>query len=253
MYLQLVRGAPYSLIIAMVLAWANLGAADAPDWVQTKIDIIKSPDAPGRVEAAQALIDGWQDSLPVLLQNTDRYWRTDSQPYLRSDVPVLITLTEVVRTIIVNQKGAFKTFVEIEKDNDNKTVKLAAWASGDPDRNLRINATYILLYGIENSNVCVVLDDLRNPDFSDEGLHNLLQAAIAFAVRLYKENYEETIRTVEFLEQKPRFRTFPLRNILDQLAGVAQNSLNKDKSLRDPPPSPYCLDYKPLFPLPPAP
>jgi hypothetical protein len=188
-----------------LVAPARVIAADALDWVQPAIDIAKSPEkeAQARVDAMALLTERWKDSLPILIQNIDAYYRADSDP-AAEDVAGLLPLTDLAVTIVLNKDGAIEDFRQSDTD---KTIKLLAWATRGPqtieqNRNLRFNAAYILASVVDNSNLCIILDHLRDPELGPNGLVNLLQVAMGTARSAYKENAEATLATVDIL--RPR-------------------------------------------------
>jgi hypothetical protein len=235
-----------SLIVLIVLLVAP-AAAQAPDWVQPAIDVAKSPakDAQARVDAVAKLTDGWKDSLPVLIQNIDAYYRSDvGAPYTQDDVASLLPLTDIVVTIVLNKDGAIQAFRDADTD---KTIKILTWATrGDPtveqSRNLRFNASYILASVVDNSNLCIVLDHLRDPKLGPVGMTNLLQVATGAASYAYKENADATLTTVDILKPKVAQGGLGKTAILVQsLAGSASMSPNAETPL--PSDAAYCRDY----------
>jgi hypothetical protein len=243
-------------ILLLVFLPADWATAETPASIQAAIDIAKSPDkgAQARVDAAKSLTDAWEASLPVLIQNIDWYYRTDAgQPYNEGDIQTLIPLTDLVLTILVNNYPVDDTFRKVEEGEDNKTIKLLAWGARGTDKGLRYNSAYILGNVIDNTNLCIILDHLRDPELSREGRVNLLQVAVPTASYAYKENVQDILATVRTLRPQIPGSGYPLPFLVDVLEGRAMNSLKKDVPIpRNEPGAVYCLSYKPMFPLPDA-
>ena len=234
-------------IVSLLVLSVEPSLAQAPDWIQPAIDAAKSPerDAQTRVDAVAKLVDGWKDSLPVLIQNIDAYYRSDvGSPYTQDDVASLLPLTDIVVSIVLNKDGAVQAFRNADTD---KTIKILAWATrGDPtveqSRNLRFNASYILASVVDNSNLCIVLDHLRDPELGPIGTINLLQVATGAAGYAYQENAAATLRTVDIL--RPRVAQGGLGKaaiLVESLAGSTRMSPNAETPL--PSDASYCQDY----------
>jgi hypothetical protein len=210
--------------------------------VQERIDISKSPetDMGERRSAARSLTDDWKQSLPGLIQQVDAYYRPDlTPPYREDDVPSLVALTDVFRTIIVNKDGAIQAFREADTD---KTIRLLSWAARGPFANLRFNATYILASVVDNSNVCIVLQHLRDPTISPEGQDNLVQIVLAVADYAYKENAQAIEDTVRLLTN----RNAPAGKSgirLVQLDQSARQSANADVPIPPGTPDSMCKNF----------
>jgi len=223
-------------------------AADTPAWVQASIEVAKSPDssAQARVDAARSLTDAWHDSLRALIQNVDGYYRTDTaRPYTSEDIGNLVPLTDIIVTVVVNKDGGVQLFRKLETE---KTIKVLAWATRGSDnsaseRSLRFNSAYILANVVGNSNLCIILDHLRDPDLGPNGMINLLQVAAVVAGHAYKENLEAIRGTVAIL--RPRVAdagSGKIAILVATLSQLAESSPNSDMPLPDE--SSYCRAYQ---------
>ncbi len=229
-----------SIFVTAFLIFGEVIAETAAG-VDATIGIVKSPEATGRVEAAKSLADSWPKSLPTLTEQIDSYYQTGAgPPYEDEDIPTLVVLTDVVRTIVVNKKGGIQAFRKVDTDN---TIKLLTWASRGPHRSLRLNATYILANVVDNTNLCIILDHLRDPELGPNGMVNLLQVAISVASYAYKENVEATMATVDILS--PRVANTGSGKI-DILVDILSRRVGKSKNaevLLPPALWLYCRDY----------
>ena len=147
----------FSAAAAVALLLSSISSpSPAPSSAQEAIDVAISPEqATGaRVEAANAVTEGWRDSLPLLLQNIDAYYQSgESGPYAEDAAAKLVPLTDLLVRIIINQDGSVQKFREIDTE---KTIDLLAAAAGGTERDLRFNASYILAKTVDDDNLCVI-------------------------------------------------------------------------------------------------
>src|SRR5262249_32841647 len=122
------------------------------------------------------------------------------------------------------------------------------WASRSANRNTRLNATYILASVADNTNLCIVLDHLRDPDLSADGRVNLLQVAKTVAPYAYSDNVEQILAVTTDLK---KLRAAPNENLtltkalLGDLETRAKESINFNIGLPDE--LPGCKGYVPVF------
>jgi hypothetical protein len=189
-----------AMVGALYIATRLVSGMEPPDWAQQAIEAVISPDVKERYGAAQTLIDRWPASVPKLITRLGSYDRADTKPaFSRDDVAALIALTDVVRSIVVNKDGAVEAFRR-SADKD-KAVKVLASAAAADNADLRLNATYILASVLDNSTVCVVLQNLHDPNISEQGIANLTQALSSVAGYAYQENANAIQRIVGDLKR----------------------------------------------------
>jgi hypothetical protein len=235
---------PHALAILCLLCVATpAGSVEVPAGVQEKIDLSKSPDADMRERSSsgRSLTDDWRQALPGLIQQVDTYYQYGTPPYREDDVPSLVALTDIIRAIVLNREGAVQAF---RSEDTKKTIQLLTWAARGSAEGLRRNATLILAAVIDNSNLCIVLDQLRDPNLTEDGRANLIQVATPAASYAYKENVEDVERTADII--RPLSTTPPLPYLLNNLEVRTMNSLNRDIPL----PGNAACDYKTSFPTP---
>lgn len=218
------------------------------DWIQNAIETAQSPakDTQARIDAAGLLRDKWRASLPTLIEDIDAYYRADIEPpFMDEDVPSLLPLISLVKIILRDEEDAIEVF---RKHDTDKTVKLLAWATntmGDDQRdtNLRSDATVILASVVDNSTLCIVLDQLRDPELTDNGVINLVQVATPAAGSAYEENFNAIQTTTEILRPRvERVGAGKTYYFVSRLLDVARTSPNRHEPL---PPRfwVYCQNY----------
>ncbi len=196
------------------------------------VGMLKSPDPALRSNAAQALFANWQYSLKGLIEAVNEF---DGKPIdtglSKDDLDYLTRVTDVLRSIVVNDREAIKKFREIDAD---KTSRPLIWAARSDYRDLRVNATFIMANVADNTNVCIVLNHLRQTDISTDGIINLLQIVIAVSSYIYKENYINAKQTLAELRKTLATRKEDFSRayaLIDNLSKRLETSINKDESL----------------------
>ncbi len=228
----------FSAAAAVALLLSSISSpSPAPSSAQEAIDVAISPEqATGaRVEAANAVTEGWRDSLPLLLQNIDAYYQSgESGPYAEDAAAKLVPLTDLLVRIIINQDGSVQKFREIDTE---KTIDLLAAAAGGTERDLRFNASYILAKTVDDDNLCVILHRLRDPTLGYAGQVNLLQIAISGTSSASRQNVQAALETANWLKTKTEGKVAVLVHLLDQIS-------NSRKDAATPlPPNSYCARY----------
>jgi hypothetical protein len=214
--------------------------------IRAAIQTLRSPVASDRVPAASFLLENWQRALDDLiadLRALDR-GKPDSAPP-ESELASLIPVTDVLRSIVLNQTGAVQAFRE---QDDERSIRTLIWASRSPNRNLRINATYVLASVADNTNLCMVLDHLRDRNLNADGRINLLQVAITVAPYAYEENVAHVVNAVADLKKLTAGTKENLAmttQLLAELETRAKDSINAKSKL--PASLPGCKDYTPVF------
>jgi hypothetical protein len=231
-------------LIALAVAFSSGAKAtsDPSVAIDRAIAQIVSDEAKDQLSAAKLLIGQWSLAMPALIDVIDRTDRTvDGRPYFDTDVSTLVRITDVLRAIVVNEKGGISEF----RDNDTPaTARVLAWASRDPDRNLRLNATTVLANTADNTNLCIVLHHLRDKDISPDGLANLTQVASAVASYAYQENVRSTRTTIRLLRNRLDEKEFAKTlSFVDILEGSVDNSSNARTPLPQSAEFDLCRDY----------
>ncbi len=217
-------------VVAFCLASQPARAQVQPDPKPYIEQIKKAPTA--SASAAAKLIDNWQTSLVPLVTEIGTY-NVPITPDQTGALQQLEGLTDVLRSIIVNQDGATRLFRT--KANGNKqAIKNLIWAAQSDDKALRINATYVLANVADNTNMCLILDQLVDPKLTPDGRINLLQVVQVVASYAYKQNVTSTKATVQKIQADlARDRTGNARTlaIADDVLTRLDKSKNKDDDL----------------------
>jgi hypothetical protein len=194
-----VRKGLHALALAALLIVANggaIGAQQARD-VNDHIRLLRLMPAGDRIAGAKFLVENWQIAQPELVKAIAFFDRPDGVGSLTpDDVDYFRAITDVQRTIILNKEGAIQKF---RTTDNNRATRALVWASRASDRDLRLNATYILADVTDNTNVCIVFHHLRDRNLSANGRVNLLQVAATVAGYSYKENVSAAMKTIEIL------------------------------------------------------
>ena len=212
-------------------------AGSVPTSIETNIDVAISPaeTTDARVDAANTVTDGWQESLPVLLQRIEAYYQNrEGAPYSKENASKLIPLTDLLVRIVVNKDGSVQSF---QKSDNEKTIDLLAAAAGGEERDLRFNSSYILAKVVDDDNLCVILHRLRQTDLGYSGQVNLLQIAISGTSNAARENVQAAKATAEKLKTSTEGKTAVLVSLLDQIASTREDAaepLRRDS---------YCARY----------
>ena len=224
---------------AVVMSPTHLAAMDSDslDWLEMAIGTAKSPakDTQARIDAAEFLTENWRDSLPSLIQDIDAYYRPDIEPpYMDEDIASLLPLISLVKVILRDEGDAVEVFRQYDTD---KTIKLLAWATrttktDQRDSNFRSDATVILASVVDNSTHCIVLDQLRDPTISSNGLINLVQVATPAAGSAYQENFDAIKTTINFVRARAeRVGAGKIYFFVSRLFGEASASPNREEPL----------------------
>jgi hypothetical protein len=227
-------------------AQGKAGPQGSDSRIKAAIQTLRSPVASDRVPAASFLVENWHralDDMIAELRALDR-GKPDSAPS-ESELASLIPLTDVLRSIVLNQTGAVQAFRE---QDDERSIRTLIWASRSPNRNLRLNATYVLASVADNTNLCMVLDHLRDRNLNPDGRVNLLQVAITVAPYAYEENVTHVVNAVADLRKLTAGTKENLAmttQLLGDLEARAKDSINAKSKL--PASLPGCNDYAPVF------
>ena len=163
------------LVVTALLSPTSLSAATLGS-LQEKLNTAISPgNADTRVPAAKAVTEGWQDSLPVLIQNISTYYQSDGKSYSHETIAKLLPLTDLLVSIVETKDGAIEKFREVDT---SETVDVLTLAAASDDRDLRLNASSILYKVVDDDNLCIVFHRLRDPKLGSSGQLNLLQIAV---------------------------------------------------------------------------
>ena len=177
-----------STAILCILCGTSFGESN--DQVKPYLKRLESSNVADSTAAAKFLVDNWKNSLMPLIIELATFEKIAASPTQSDDdVKAMIAVTDVLRTILANKEkeGALNDFT----DHDSAQVIVAlAWMARGNVRALRINSTYILANVVDNTNVCIVLDHLRDPKIHVDGRINLLQAIQPVASSAYQDNAE---------------------------------------------------------------
>jgi hypothetical protein len=166
--------------------------------LQEKLNTAISPgNADTRVPAAKAVTEGWQDSLPVLIQNISTYYQSDGKSYSHETIAKLLPLTDLLVSIVETKDGAIEKFREVDT---SETVDVLTLAAASDDRDLRLNASSVLYKVVDDDNLCIVFHRLRDPKLGSSGQLNLLQIAVWGANTAARENLQAAKETAEKLK-----------------------------------------------------
>jgi hypothetical protein len=223
-----------SVLLALVIYSVHFENIERPVLAQgaSGLPMLRSSDPAVRSSAAQALLANWQGSLKDLIEAVNGFDGTLIDTGLsKDDLDYFTRVTDVLRSIVVNDRGAIKMFREIDTDQTSRPL---IWAARSSHRDLRVNATFILANVADNTNVCIVLNHLRQTDISADGIVNLLQIVIAVSSYIYKENYINAKQTLAELRKNLATRNEDFSRtygFIDNLSKRLETSINKDESL----------------------
>jgi hypothetical protein len=237
-----------ALAIALIVISGFAIAQSSNPRIKSNLQALKSDQASERVAAAKSLIEDWQNSFAVLIPELSAYNR-EVPKLSQKELQNFLAITDVLRSIVINKdkEGAIKAFRD---QDDDQTIRSLVWAARSDDKDLRINATYILASVVDNTNLCIVLHHLQDKKISADGRINLLQVASAVAGYAYHENVlaiTETIGKVQehVEDEKDVGQT---RALLKDLLQRCDKSINKKQEL-PPALAKYCKDYPYKEPL----
>jgi hypothetical protein len=157
---------------------------------------LSSPDSQLRVTTANGLIQNSERSLPSLMAALKNFTGNPDQ-WSQAQQFNFVSVTDVIRTMLANNNSAITKFRSCD---DKETMQPLISAARSSSYNLRINATLILGNVVDNTTVCLVLDDLRDPTINANGRANLLGVTRAVASYAYKPNKKAIEETINLLE-----------------------------------------------------
>jgi hypothetical protein len=229
--------------VTALLSPTSLSAATLGS-LQEKLNTAISPgNADTRVPAAKAVTEGWQDSLPVLIQNISTYYQSDGKSYSHETIAKLLPLRDLLVSIVETKDGAIEKFREVDT---SETVDVLTLAAASDDRDLRLNASSVLYKVVDDDNLCIVFHRLRDPKLGSSGQLNLLQIAVWGANTAARENLQAAKETAEKLkasaEENPNQTSGDgdralYVNTLDSLAS------GRERMAKPLPPNSYCARY----------
>lgn len=187
-------------IIASILCLADAAVSQTQQLSEPQINIrlLKSGQPTERATAAAKLAEKWQDSLVPVVTATGAY-SPSALDAKSTDMQNFQDLVDVLGNIVVNQNGAIKLFRD-KANGNRKAIENLIWAAQSDNRALRLNSTYVLANVADNTNLCLVLDQLLDPKLSADGRVNLLQVVQVVASYAYKQNVTSTRSTIQKLQ-----------------------------------------------------
>jgi hypothetical protein len=227
---QTLRTLPLAALCSLT-APGDINLALSQD-MSTNIELLKSLDPDVRSSAASTLAESWKDYLPGLIGAVNSFDGRTLDDMTVPDRDYLSRVTDVLRTIVVNDPAAIREFRDRD---DDKTARVLIWAARSNFREMRVNSTFILASVADNTNVCIALYHLQQSNISPDGIINLLQVVISVSGYIYQENYDLAKQTMDILQEnvskRPGIfsRTF---NLIDNLKGRLEKSINKTEHLR---------------------
>lgn len=231
-----------SLLTDRVVAQADLQLPN----LDVYINNLNSPDASSRENAAKYLIDNWKKGgLARLIEALRVTGRALQERQAGLDLTILIPVTDVLRTIVVNKDDAIYQFRVLNNDDNRGASRALIAAARSSDKNLRINATYILANVADNRDLCIIMDNLRDKNLTADGRVNLLQIALPVSGYAYRENFRWTNETIEMLNSyllNSKDDVSLTKALLDSLSRNIAKSGNRDKPLPDY--LPFCKTYQ---------
>jgi hypothetical protein len=219
--------------LGVALAAMNLvcgpSSGQAGDPITLRLDQVKSSNVDERTTAAKFLIDDWPKSLQPLINELAKLDSAARSPKQTStDMNAMIGITDALRSILANKEkeGAITKFRTM--DDDPKVIQALAWMARSDNRDLRINSTYILANVVDNTNVCIVLDHLRDPAINPNGRINLLQTVAPVAGYAYMENVDLIQKSLPIIKSNTKStdneRTIALVEQLNQRLKASTNA-----------------------------
>jgi hypothetical protein len=225
-----------SLWLGIVLCGVNLENtrqfALAQQDISSGVQVLRSPDPAVRASAAKAFLANWQVSLKDLMEAVNGFDGKQIDTGLsKDDLDFFTRVTDVLRSIVVNYRLSIQKFRELD---DQKTSRPLIWAARSSHRELRINATFIMANVADNTNVCIILNHLRQNDISGDGIVNLLQIVGAVASYIYKENFQDAKTTLADLSKNLATRKEDFSRSQALISDVSKRlemSINKEENL----------------------
>lgn len=202
------------------------------DPMTSRLTQVKSSNVADRTAASKFLIDDWTRSLEPLVKELSKFEATAAAgTAAQPDIDAMLGVTDTLRSILANKEkeGAIKKFREI--DNDPKVISGLAWMARSDNRDIRVNSTYILANVIDNTNVCIVLDHLRDPSINGNGRVNLLQTIAPVAGYAYKKNVELIQKSLPVTKSNAKGDADRTNALVEQLLQRVGTSTNAREDL----------------------
>jgi hypothetical protein len=191
---------------------------------------LKSGGDKTRIATATKLVNQWSRTLPtIMVALTSFPPSTTSRPNVQQDY--FLSIVDVLRSILTENTEAIRVFRSCR--NDAMIKSLVSAARGEHP-GIRVNATLILGNVIDNTTVCFVLHQLRDPSISVPGRANLLGITVAMASYAYKENaqaIEETLRSLAPTIESEKGDLAQTKNLIADLRARVSGSSNRDTRL----------------------
>lgn len=246
-------GVAQGLLFAALLWLAgtppSLAESPAPScqvaaYLQPMIEQLKSNSKDRRMTAGRTLVQSWRASLPNLIAAIATLPDSPVSRWSPSDKDYATNLTDVVRTILSSSNEAIRLFRDCHIDKSH-VIKVLAWAARGEETRLRINSANILANVVDNTTICFVLDQLRDPSIDMRGRANLLAVAVAAASYAYRENVraiEDTLNIVKKNLASNKGDLSQTEKLMAELGDRAKRSSNGTRSL-PPELQQYCKGY----------
>lgn len=208
---------------------------------------LQDPSAEQRYETVKTLSRDWQTQMSSVLkeiagfeaeiQNLDRGKGEERKVYFRA-------LSDTMRAMI--DEGGRPAIIQFRKQANRDAIITLVRAARGEDRGIRINATLILANVIDNSFVCLAIDELRDPELQDNGRFNLLQIVRTVASYMYKENWDATKKTIDAIKlQLERRGRVEYEKSLKMIEDIDQRLRRNDRQGREAPSRhKFCAQYR---------
>lgn len=169
------------------------------------------------------LIANWTEALPCLLVVVDGMTNDVNTVQAAQDRKDLLQTTVAIRAILDgNTDQATPSFQSTIKEFGTQrsldVISVFAFAARTDNHELRVSATPILGYVIDNSTACVPMDHLYDNNITPEGRVNLLAVVSAFALKASEQNVANIKRLIEYMGEKKSEVGPQAKSILESLS-----------------------------------
>jgi hypothetical protein len=243
MRFPLARPAMASLVTAIILAAIGLAPTrpalaeavrpskcEPNSGVAANLELLRGADSDKtRAVAASALVNDWPNSLPTVMRELTKFsgpadgWAPNQQSYF-------LSITDVLRTVLSTNVDAITLF---RVCHDTATIKPLISAARADTQPLRLNATLILGNIVDNTSVCFVLHQLRDPKINVNGRANLLGVTYAVASYAYSDNVKAINDTLDVLRPRIEANATQTLKLISDITSRVNASSNKSATLAD--------------------
>jgi hypothetical protein len=201
------------------------------------------------------LLADWRTALPCLIIYLRTLRATVDSANFGASPKVLgefLRATGAVRTIMTNNTQQLSTIIETFRElTDLGVTSVLTYGARSDDYNARLNSIFILANVIDNTTVCVPLDQLYDPSISVNGRANLLSVVSVVAPWAYRENFDNITKAHLFVTSKVSKADPNLKQTNDILSNIdsrlKSQTNDSNKGVYLPRALQRCKGYRPMW------